>query len=146
MTLLPPPRNGTSAYLITIFGMTLLGVSAVIAVFLMRPDKDNTAIIVSILGFIGPTLAAILAYFKAQETHLVVNSRMDEFKRGLQEAARLAVAAARAEGVIVGKEAGVAAADARTDQLTAGIATQKPVPAVLDAIESNTAQIAKNTQ
>lgn len=139
------------AYLVTIFGMTLIGVVAVVTVFLMRPDKDNATLVVAILGFIGPTTAALLAFLKSQETHLVVNSRIDEFKEELRSSAVSAVAAARAEGLATGKEAGVAAADARTDQIAKVI----PVPVVLPIVPAipvlaeiaqNTKEIAKNTK
>lgn len=113
----PAHPRPTVAYLVTIFGMTLIGVIAVITVFAFRPDKDNSTLIVAILGFVAPTTAALLAFLKAQETHVIVNSRMDEFKRELQNAALLQATTARAEGVAAGREAGREAADIRTDEL-----------------------------
>jgi hypothetical protein len=57
--------------------MALLGVVGVLVVTLLRPDKDNSALITSLLGFLAPTTMALLAFMKAQETHLAVNSRLD---------------------------------------------------------------------
>lgn len=100
------------APLIAIVALTAIGMASVVLVFWLRPDKDNTALIVNILGFIAPTTMALLAYLKAQETHLSVNSRLDEMMRNASRVAR-------AEGLEEGRIAGRDVADARTDQIAA---------------------------
>jgi hypothetical protein len=106
-------------YLATVLGMTLIGVAAIVTVFVVDPQGDHTAVIVSILGFIAPTTAAIMAFLKSQETHQMVNGRMDEFMRRMQVAAEASIVSARAEGLKAGTETGTAAANARTDKLAA---------------------------
>jgi hypothetical protein len=63
-----------------------------------------------VFSVITPTTVALLAFLKAQETHLSVNSRLDAFMAN-------AKLAAHAQGVTEGRLAGRLAADARTDQL-----------------------------
>lgn len=48
------------------------------AVVILRPNSDNTLLITTIVGFIAPTLMALLAFLKAQETRIAVDGRMDE--------------------------------------------------------------------
>ena len=48
------------------------------AVVILRPNSDNTLLITTIVGFIAPTLMALLACLKAQETRIAVDGRMDE--------------------------------------------------------------------
>jgi len=109
--LLPPPSN--TPYLIAIVAMLMIAVSAIVAVTLIRPTQDNSSLYVLILGSIAPTTLALLAFMKAQETHLSVNSRLEQFIRN-------ADGRARAEGELVGRAAGRTAADERTDTLKEG--------------------------
>jgi len=95
---------------VTVFGTGLL---AVVGVVVIRPNADNAMIITQIIGFTATTSAALLAFLKAQETHLVVNSRIDEFKRSLEAVAAVKEDMARASGIIEGRSA----ANARTDEL-----------------------------
>lgn len=103
-----------------ITGLIGLGVLGVVVLFAIRPDSDNTVLITLVTVFIGSGIGHILTYAKSQETHAVVNSRMDEFKAALertaQEAADLAYARGRADGRVLGAEA----ADKRTDAIAQG--------------------------
>lgn len=156
----PPPKQSLTPYLVVIFGMVFTAITGTVLVFIFRPAQDNTAIVASILGFVGSTLAALMAFMKTQETHLIVNSRMDEFKQELRMATRLATAAARAEGVTEGKQE----ADVRVDKLIVGVASARPpvaavppilpgasvalvapVEVVLQAIEKSGQETAQNT-
>jgi len=76
-----PTGNQNIPYLIAIVTMALLGIFGVIGVLILRPHEDNASLYVAIAGFIGPTTGAMMAFMKTQETHGLVNSRMDEFKR-----------------------------------------------------------------
>lgn len=122
MTKFPPIANPTSwgpksTYLVAIVVMSCLGVTATLSVFYLRPDKDNATLLASIGGFILPTTMALLAFMKAQETHTIVNSRMDELKEELRRRAVIDIEAAHTEGRTEGHEQGVSEANKRTDAI-----------------------------
>ncbi len=96
-----------------LIGIPSLSIIAVVALLVLRPDKDNALIVTQILGFGGTITAATMAYLKSSDTREIVNSRMDEFKRTMQLAANAAVATAHADGRAEGR----LAADQRTDDL-----------------------------
>jgi hypothetical protein len=90
-------KQGTSssAWLSIPAIIALIAVTGVLSVVLLnyvRPEKDNDALIVQILGF----LALVLNLLKSQEVHNLVNSRMTELGEqiGKTEHAR-----GKAEGV-----------------------------------------------
>jgi hypothetical protein len=120
-----PPDNKPYIYAITV--MMALGVAGAVAVSIGRPAMDNTLLIGSIFGFLAPTTLSLMAFMKAQETHLSVNSRMEEFIKEFKANATVAEDAARAEGARTGRVEGRVAADARTDAL-AGNSAANPVP------------------
>lgn len=95
-------------YLGAVLFLATLAVIAILAVSLIRPTQDNTTLITAILSTVVPTIAAVLAFMKAQETHLSVNSRMDELLKRTSELSRV-------EGVAAGRVIGAAAANERTD-------------------------------
>lgn len=103
-SIVPVPNN--VPYIIAVVVMTSLGVVGVVAITVARPTSDNTALIGLVLGFLAPTTLSLLAFMKAQETHLSVNSRLDAFMAN-------AKLAARAEGITEGRAQG------RTDALAA---------------------------
>lgn len=108
-TVVPPANN--IPYVVAVAFMMMIGVVAVVLVTVLRPDnKDNTLVIATIVGFLTPTTLSLLAFMKAQETHLSVNSRLDAFMSS-------AKAAAHAQGVTEGRSEGRIAADQRTDVL-----------------------------
>lgn len=89
-----------TSYLIAIAAVSIIGVIAAIVITVARPNTDNTLLIASIFGFLLPTLMALLALMKTQETHVAVNSRMDELLK-------ITRTASRAEGVLEGSAAHV---------------------------------------
>ena len=105
---LPQPSN--TPYLIAVVVMMALAIIAIVIVAVSRPQQDNSSLYVLILGSIGPTTLALLAFMKAQETHLSVNSRLEQFIKNADRAAR-------SEGELAGRAAGREAADQRTDEL-----------------------------
>lgn len=105
---LPSPNN--TPYVIAVVIMSIIAMVCIVAVTLIRPSQDNSVLNVLILGFSTTTTAAILAFMKAQETHLSVNSRLEQFIRNADRAAR-------SEGELVGRAAGREQADQRTDTL-----------------------------
>ena len=116
-SIVPLPSN--TQYVVAVVAMMLIGVVAVVAIVLGRPEKDNTAVIATIVGFLAPTTLSLLAFMKSQETHLSVNSRLDAFMAN----ARMA---AHAQGVTEGRAQGRQSADARTDDLAAAHAAVPP--------------------
>lgn len=98
--------NTNTPYLLVSGGMAVVGVIAIVVITSLRPDQDNAVLIATILGLLASTTASILAFQKAQQTHLSVNSRLSAFLVA-------AKAQAKAEGV---KEGG-RAANERTDKL-----------------------------
>lgn len=103
-----PPNN--IPYVLAVVVMSLIGVASIVLISIFRSDKDNSNLITMIIGLITPTTLSLLAFMKAQETHLSVNSRLDSFMLNAREAAH-------AQGFVQGKAEGIAVADARTDKL-----------------------------
>lgn len=92
---------------VVVFFLTLLAILALIS---FQPDKDHTQEIITIVGMLAPTIASILAVMKAQETHLSVNSRLDNF---IEASAK----SGREQGDKEGYARGQEDANARTDAL-----------------------------
>lgn len=90
------------------WGAIIIAVATIISVALVAifREGDNTAVITAIVGLAVPTIASVMAYLKTQETHAVVNSKLDEV-------IKTAESAARAEGVEEGRDE----ANLRTDKL-----------------------------
>lgn len=74
MTALVPSM---SIYVVAIVLLSALGSLSVVGIALIRPDQDNTLLITSILTFLGPTIASLLA-FAIRDIHKSVNSRLDQ--------------------------------------------------------------------
>lgn len=104
------PVSSNVPYLIAVAVMVGLSLAAVVAVTVIRPDQENASIYALIFASTGPTTLALLAFMKAQETHLSVNSRLEQFIRNAERAQR-------AEGELAGRAAGAAEAYERTDML-----------------------------
>lgn len=94
-TIVPPSNN--IPYIIAVVVMMVVTVVAIVVLSIAIPDKDNTNLIALILGLAPATTLSLLAFMKAQETHLSVNSRLDGFMAN-------AKSAARAEGVVEGQK------------------------------------------
>lgn len=104
-------KGSQTPYMITVGLSMSLGVGGIIVVTLFHAG-DNTLVIGGMLGFLTSTTLSLMAFLKSQETHLAVNSRLDEFMRN-------AAFAARAQGQSEGRSEGRAAANDRTDALAA---------------------------
>jgi hypothetical protein len=110
-----PPKSPITTYVVCAMIMSLLGTLAVMGVLLLRPDKDNTQLVTTILVSLAPTTAAIIGLIKIQEVHVIMNSRLDQLvlakesvaktegrdeARAQAEAQTEAVTAAKTEGVV----------------------------------------------
>lgn len=104
------PRNSVP-YLLAVVIMAIVTMAAITIIAVARTGEDNATLYAMIIGFATTTTAAVLAFMKSQETHLSVNSRLDQFIRNADRSAR-------AEGELAGRAAGRELADARTDQLS----------------------------
>jgi len=109
-------------YTATLIVVPSIAVIGVVTLLISRPDAENAALVSQILGFGVTVTMATMAYLKSAETHNIVNSRMDEFKRELQVAADASIVAARVAGRVEGTES----ANARTDALLSKSAKAKP--------------------
>jgi hypothetical protein len=108
-TIVPPPNN--TPYIVAVVVMMALGVIGVVAVVILRPSAtDNMLVIAALVGFLTPTTVSLLAFMKAQETHVAVNSRLDAWLAAATESAH-------SKGMDEGRKEGQIAADARTDTL-----------------------------
>lgn len=94
------------AYLLAILSMTMIAIIGVGGIIYLRPDSDLIIVMATVFGFTAPTTLSLLAFLKAQETHLSVNSRLDDLIKN-------ATNAARNQGV----QDGMDKANARTDDL-----------------------------
>jgi cytochrome bd-type quinol oxidase subunit 1 len=90
-----PPVRSTAFYMSMIFGLTILALMTVLIVLFLRPGEDNTVVVVAILGFLAPILAAIVGMM-VKDVHTMVNSRMDALLSATERAAT-------AEGKAAGK-------------------------------------------
>jgi hypothetical protein len=105
-----PKQASNIPYLVTVAVMFFVGLAAVVAIAYFRPQTDILTIIAAVFAFLTPTTASVLAFQKAQETHLSVNSRLDGFIKNAQAAA---LAAGKEQGLAQGAQE----ANARTDAL-----------------------------
>ena len=103
-------RINNIPYLITVLVMFSFGVVSIILVSKFRPDTDIVLLIGAVSAFIIPTTASVMAFMKSQETHLSVNSRLDQFIKN-------ADLVARSEGRQEGRQEGVDSANKRNDEL-----------------------------
>lgn len=131
--------NGTknTNYLIALVALVMMAVGSIVVITVTRPEKDNTVVITVILGFVAQITVAILAMMKGQETHAVVNSRMDEFKDLLKQRAVVAVDVARLEGKEAGREA---------ERAIAPAIAPSPVQVVAEQIVSHQTVKAQSTK
>lgn len=115
-SIVPPPNN--LPYIIAVVTVILLVTAAIVMLTVLLPNRDNLPIISVIVGLAAPTTLSLLAFMKAQETHLSVNSRLDGFMRNAESAAL-------ARGQLEGLTAGALQADIRTDTLRVDAAIER---------------------
>jgi hypothetical protein len=100
------PQANNVPYLIAVVSMAVVAITGSILITVFRPDSDIVVVFGLVAGFMTPTTISLLSFMKAQETHLSVNSRLDEFIYN-------AKLSSRAEGVEEGRKI----ANDRTDKL-----------------------------
>lgn len=86
-----------SGYIWTVVILLLIGLGMVLAAWWLRPDTYLPDIAARVAQGLIPTIGLVLVYRKAEQVHLSVNSRLDDFMR-------VAAVNARAEGVLQGAQ------------------------------------------
>jgi hypothetical protein len=120
----PPPSKWP--YVLAAIGGVTAALIAIVLISVLRPDRDNTQLITTIMTLITPTLAAILALIKGTEnTQAVQELRLDIDGRLTQLLERTAQAE-HAAGLARGREEGQTMTAAQVAVVTeaAGKATQ----------------------
>jgi|ERR1700722_1700083 len=90
-----PPITDKPAYLLTVILLAMIGAILIGTILTLRPAADPLLIITAVSGFVASIGAGVLSYMKSQETHMLVNSRMDEWMAAQDKVSR-------AEGVVQG--------------------------------------------
>lgn len=107
MTDAKAPAQGNSAqYVWAVVIIVMVVFIAAASIIIYRPDADILVVLTVSLGFATAISTSVMSAMKAQETHLLVNSRMEK-------AITDATMAAFGEGMKQGRET----ANARTDML-----------------------------
>ncbi len=109
----PAQSSNASLYVWAVIGLSVVAVVAILVIFLIRPDRDNTSLITIVLGFLVPVIMAFLAA-SIQQVHLAVNSRLSQL-------VALTAKASRAEGELSGS------AIIMPDPIIAAIAAKKVI-------------------
>jgi transcription elongation GreA/GreB family factor len=98
----PSPADHTNMLVGATIGVALLTVGAIVLIFIVRPDKDNSILIATIVSILVPIMTALLAG-ALQQVKAAVDGRLTQLLK-------LTAAKARAEGVLAQKEAQAAQA------------------------------------
>ena len=83
------PKTAMLPYIWAGIVMAALGGAFVLLILVIRPNADPLMVIAGVVAPLIPTLAAICALMKAQETHLSVNSRLTAFMQAATDAANV---------------------------------------------------------
>lgn len=71
------PRAHETIYVAAVVGLSVLAIAAILTIFIVRPDKDNTPLVAVILGFLVPLVSTFLAA-SVRQVHLAVNGRLTQ--------------------------------------------------------------------
>jgi len=89
-----PTGTKANVYIVSTVALCVLAASFVLAITLVRPDKDNAGLILTVTGIVVPVVTALLAA-AVQQVHVAVNSRLSQL---LEQTAK----ASKAEGKLAG--------------------------------------------
>ena len=78
----------TRQYIAGVVMTCILAVMSVVGITIIRPTQDNTALIATLLGVLGPVIVGLMAAI-AQQIQKSVNGRMTELLLAHRAAARL---------------------------------------------------------
>src|SRR5256885_3122008 len=71
------PRSHATLYVAAVISLSVLAIAAILTIFIVRPDKDNTPLVAVILGFLVPLVSTFLAA-SVRQVHLAVNGRLTQ--------------------------------------------------------------------
>lgn len=89
------PRSHATLYVGAVIALSVLAIAAILTIFIVRPDKDNTPLVAVILSFLVPLVSAFLAA-SVRQVHLAVNGRLTQL---LAQTAK----SSHAEGQLLGQ-------------------------------------------
>lgn len=89
-----PTGTKANVYIVSTVALCVLAASFVLAITLVRPEKDNAGLILTVTGIVVPVVTALLAA-AVQQVHVAVNSRLSQL---LEQTAK----ASKAEGKLAG--------------------------------------------
>lgn len=137
MTLPAAPVPPKWPYVVAACATTFVAVAAVVAIVLVRPDKDNTSLITVIVGMVAPTIAAILALIKGSESadavkelRVVVDGRLTQL---LEQTARAEHLAGQHAGEARAEQKNAATAEAAAKTVEAATKTAQVAVKVAEA-------------
>ena len=73
--------SSNAPYVWAVVILTAVAAVLVLVIVWLRPKADALDVVAQVAKGLAPTVAGVMAYLKAQETHLSVNSRLDAFMR-----------------------------------------------------------------
>ena len=73
--------SSNAPYVWAVVILTTVAAVLVLVIVWLRPKADALDVVAQVAKGLAPTVAGVMAYLKAQETHLSVNSRLDAFMR-----------------------------------------------------------------
>lgn len=103
-------NTNNTPYIIAVVIMMLIGIVSTVLIHIFANPGDDLQVIGIVIAMISPTIASLLALIKIQEVgvkteevHVLINSRMTEFKDTVEKLAVSQSETARAEGNIQGQ-------------------------------------------
>ncbi len=129
----PIESSHITLYVACVVGLAVVAVTAVLTIYLVRPEQDNSKILTTVGTIIGPIIAALLALLArsslqsvqqaVQQVHIAVNSRLSEL-------VALTAKASHAQGQLEGQAVSGQALD-----VAASLAAQKVREAAAAAVQ-----------
>ena len=80
-------KDNTGILVAATISLAALAVVSITTIFIVRPDRDNTALIATLLSVLVPLMTGLLAA-AVQQVHLAVNSRLTQLLRMTAEKSR----------------------------------------------------------
>lgn len=87
-----------------IAGISTIGIFAIATIAIVRVEKDNAALYTSILGFLAPTIVALLVLAQAAQTTNRVEQLEIKVDGRLTKLLEITEQAAQAKGELIGRD------------------------------------------
>lgn len=102
----PTKKSSNAPYLWVVVSVFFIAVVGAISLEYLRPDKDNSALLIQIFGLAVLIIPVVMTFIQSRETHRAVNS---DLARWIDDAVQRAFAE--------GEKSGSIQANKRTDML-----------------------------